>query len=101
MLYRPYTYANPYTYTPKHIVFEIVGYLKRKSYLMIFHWHANIKYKYGNRTFLVQRVLYRYSWEEIRDRYKNISIIDLRKIWQLINIILSEYIDLFTGEKEK
>ena len=33
-------------------VSQFVGYLKGKSYLMIFDRHANLKYKYGNRHFL-------------------------------------------------
>ena len=37
---------------PKYSVSEIVGYLKGKSTLIIFERHANLKYKYGNRTFL-------------------------------------------------
>lgn len=36
---------------PKHSVSSIMGYLKRKSSLMIFDRHANLKYKYGNRHF--------------------------------------------------
>lgn len=28
-----------------------MGYLKRKSSLLIFERHANLKYKYGNRVF--------------------------------------------------
>ena len=36
---------------PKYSVSEIMGYLKRKSSLMIFDRHANLKYKFGNRHF--------------------------------------------------
>ena len=36
---------------PKYSVSEIIGYLKRKSSLMIFDRHANLKYKYSNRHF--------------------------------------------------
>lgn len=36
---------------PKISVSSYVGYLKGKSSLMIFDRHANLKYKYGNRTF--------------------------------------------------
>ena len=36
---------------PKISVSAFVGYLKGKSTLMIFERHANLKYKYGNRTF--------------------------------------------------
>ena len=36
---------------PKISVSNFVGYLKDKSTLLIFERHANLKYKYGNRTF--------------------------------------------------
>ena len=36
---------------PKYSVSEIMGYLKRKSSLMIFDRRANLKYKYSNRHF--------------------------------------------------
>ena len=36
---------------PKYSVWEVVGYLKGKSSLMIFEKHANLKYEYGNRHF--------------------------------------------------
>lgn len=36
---------------PKLSVSAFVGYLKRKSSLMIFERHANLKYRYGNRKF--------------------------------------------------
>ena len=36
---------------PKYSVSEVMGYLKGKSSLLIFDRHANLKYKYGNRTF--------------------------------------------------
>ena len=52
---------------PKYSVSEIVGYLKGKSSLMIFDRHEKLKDKYGNRHFLVQRVLCRYSGEERKD----------------------------------
>lgn len=37
---------------PKYDESEILRYLKRKSSLMIFEKHANLKYKYGSRHFL-------------------------------------------------
>ena len=47
---------------PPHIsVSQFMGYLKGKSSLMIFDRHANLKYKYGSRLFLVQRLLCRYG----------------------------------------
>ena len=36
---------------PKMSVAGFVGFLKGKSSLIIFERHANLKYKYGNRTF--------------------------------------------------
>jgi putative transposase len=36
---------------PKMSVSSFVGFLKGKSTLLIFERHANLKYKYGNRTF--------------------------------------------------
>ena len=36
---------------PKYSVSEVMGYLEGKSSLMIFDWHANLKYKYRNRHF--------------------------------------------------
>ena len=39
---------------PKLSVSSFMGYLKRKSALMIFDRHANLKYKYGNRYFWVE-----------------------------------------------
>ena len=36
---------------PKMSISSFVGYLKGKSTLIIFERHANLKYKYGNRTF--------------------------------------------------
>ena len=37
---------------PKLSVSQFMGYLKGKSALMIFENHANLKYKYGQKTFL-------------------------------------------------
>ena len=37
--------------SPKLSVSQFMGYLKLKSALMIFENHANLKYKYGQRTF--------------------------------------------------
>jgi putative transposase len=36
---------------PKISIAAFMGYLKGKSSLMIFERHANLKYRYGNRTF--------------------------------------------------
>ena len=49
---------------PSLCVSEFMGYLKGKSTLMIFERHANLKYKYGKRTFWAKRILCKYSWLE-------------------------------------
>lgn len=36
---------------PKYSVSQVMGYLKGKSAMMIFEYHANLKYKFGNRHF--------------------------------------------------
>ena len=46
---------------PKLSAAQFMGYLKGKSALMIFDKHANLKYKFGNRHFLVRRVLCQYG----------------------------------------
>ena len=40
---------------PKLSVAQFMGYLKGKSFLMIFDRHANLKYKYCNRQFWYKR----------------------------------------------
>ncbi len=36
---------------PRMSVSSFMGYLKRKSAMMIFEYHANLKYKFGNKHF--------------------------------------------------
>ena len=36
---------------PKYSISQAMGYLKGKGSLIIFDWHANLKYKYENRHF--------------------------------------------------
>ena len=45
---------------PKISVSGFVGFLKGKSSLIIFERHTNLKYKYGQRHFLVSGILCRY-----------------------------------------
>ena len=85
---------------PKYSASEIVGYLKGKSLLIIFDRHANLKYKYGNRTiwcrgYYVDTV--GKNTKKIREYINN----QLKEDWMAAQISLSEYIDLFTGEKVK
>lgn len=85
---------------PKYSVSEIMGYLKGKSSLIIFDRHANLKYKYGNRHFWCrgyyvdtvgrnERVISEY----IKTQLENDRMTD--------QISISEYIDPFTGIKNK
>ena len=43
---------------PKFNVSSVMGYLKGKNSLMIFARHANLKYKYGNRNFGVEGIMW-------------------------------------------
>ena len=79
---------------------QFMGFLKGKSTLMIFDRHANLKYKYGNRSFWChryyvdtvgrnERVIQEYIKKQLdEDRTQD-------------QISMSEYIDPFTGIKNK
>ena len=85
---------------PKYSVSEIVGYLKGKSSLIIFDRHANLKYKYGNRTFWCRGYYVDTvgkNTKKIREYINN----QLKEDWMADQISLSEYIDPFMGEKVK
>ncbi len=79
---------------------QFVEYLKGKSSLMIFDRHANPKYKYGNRHFwgrgydvdTVGR-----NERAIKEYIKN----QLEKDYTKDQMTLKEYIDSFTGSKNK
>ena len=85
---------------PKYSVSTFMGYLKGKSTLMIFDRHANLKYKYGSRNFWCrgyyvdtvgrnERVIQEYIKRQLEeDRMHD-------------QISMSEYIDPFTGIKNK
>lgn len=91
---------------PKYSVAEIVGYLKGKSSLMIFEWHANLKYKYGNRHFwcrgyyvdTVGKNIAKIK-EYIQNQLKEDLQYDQMSLFSGIAIV--EYIDPFTGEPVK
>ncbi|CAC7685146.1 IS605/IS200-like transposase [Staphylococcus aureus] len=85
---------------PKLGVSSFVGYLKGKSSLMIFDRHANLKYRYGNRKFWCKgfyvdtvgrnkKVIENY----IRNQLQEDIVAD--------QISMEEYLDPFTGEKNK
>ena len=79
---------------------QFMGFLKGKSTLMIFDRHANLKYKYGSRNFWCrgyyvdtvgrnERVIQEYIKKQLEaDRMHD-------------QISMSEYIDPFTGIKNK
>ncbi|MBV2855708.1 transposase, partial [Staphylococcus aureus] len=81
-------------------VSSFVGYLKGKSSLMIFDRHANLKYRYGNRNFWCKgfyvdtvgrnkKVIENY----IRNQLQEDIVAD--------QISMEEYLDPFTGEKNR
>lgn len=77
---------------PKYSVSEIMGYLKRKSSLMIFDRHANLEYKCGNRYFWCRGYYVDTVGKNAKKKLKNMQEIRCNKIWNM------EYIDPFTGE---
>ena len=85
---------------PKMSVSSAIGYLKGKSTLLIFDRHADMKYKYGQRQFWCRG----YFVDTVG---KNTKVIKEYIANQLkedkINEQLSmkEYIDPFTGKKNK
>ena len=85
---------------PKYSVSEIVGYLKGKSSLIIFDRHANLKYKYGNRTFRCRG----YYVDTVGKNAKKIQEYianQLQDDLEYDQMTLKEYIDPFTGELVK
>jgi len=86
---------------PPHIsVAQFMGYLKGKSTLMIFDRHANLKYKYGKRNFWCRgyyvdtvgrnkKVIAEYIKNQLEDDFA------------ADQISIKEYIDPFTGSKNK
>ena len=81
-------------------VSQFAGTLKSKSALMIFDRHANLKYKYGNRNFWCRGYYVdtvgkneKLIREYIRDQ--------LEEDYTKDQISMKEYIDPFTGSREK
>ena len=79
---------------------QFVGYLKSKSTLMIFDRHANLKYKYGSRSFWCrgyyvdtvgknERIIQEYIKNQLQEDNMNEQI------------SMKEYIDPFTGSENK
>ena len=83
---------------PKISVSSFVGFLKGKSSLIIFERHANLKYKYGNRSFWCRGFYVdtvgkntKKIAEYIQNQLKEDQIND--------QMTIKEYIDPFTGDK--
>lgn len=82
---------------PKYSVSEVMGYLEGKSSLMIFDWHANLKYKYGNRHFWCRG----YYVDTVGSNEKAIQEYVRNQLQEDIaadQIRLKEFSDPFTGE---
>ena len=85
---------------PSLSVSQFVEYLKGKSSLMIFDRHANLKYKYGNRHFWCRG----YYVDTVGRNKKVIENYIKNQLQEdIINdqISFKEYIDPFTGSKNK
>ena len=86
---------------PPHIsIAQFMGYLKGKSTLMIFDRHANLKYKYGSRSFWCRgyyvdtvgqnrKVIAKYRRNQLEEDYASDQI------------SIKEFVDPFTGAKNK
>jgi len=85
---------------PKYSVSSVVGYLKGKSSLMIFDRHANLKYKYGNRHFWC-RGYYVDTVGRIKKAIEEYLRNQLQEDIAEDQISLKEYMDPFTGSKNK
>lgn len=86
---------------PPHIsIAQFMGYLKGKSSLMIFDRHANLKYKYGSRHFWARGYFVDTvgrNERAIKEYIKN----QLEEDYTKDQMTMKEYIDPFTGSKNK
>ena len=85
---------------PNLRVAQFEGYLKGKSALMIFDRHANLKYKYGNRHFWYRG----YYVDTVGKNEKKIAEYIREQLQSDImedQISLKEFVDPFTGKKNK
>ena len=85
---------------PSISVSQFMGYLKGKSSLMIFDRHANLNYKYGNRHFWCRG----YYVDTVGRNKKAIEKYIKNQLQEDImndQLTIKEYIDPFTGSKNK
>ena len=81
---------------PKYSVAQAMGYLKGKSSLMIFEKYANLKYRYGQRSFWCRG----YYVDTVGKNKKVIQEYirnQLQEDYNYEQLTLKEYIDPFTG----
>ena len=98
---RPRTYAgeHPAVYECSTVA-QFVGTLKSKSALMIFDRHANLKYKYGSRSFWCRG----YYVDTVGKNEKIIAEYirnQLNEDYDMDQMSMKEFRDPFTGEKRK
>ena len=86
---------------PPHIsIAQFMGYLKGKSTLMIFDRHANLKYKYGSRSFWCRG----YYVDTVGQNKKAIAKYIRKQLeddYMAEQISTKEYIDPSTGSKKQ
>lgn len=82
----------------KYSISSFMGFLKGKSSWMIFDRHANLKYKYGNRTFWA-RGYYVDTVGRNKERIKEYIKNQLAQDQIEDQMSLKEFIDPFTGSK--
>ena len=82
-------------------VAQFMGYLKGKSTLMIFDRHANLKYKYGSRHFWCRGGYYVDTVGRNKKMKESYIKNQLEEDFANDQISLKEYIDPFTGNKNK
>jgi len=85
---------------PNISIAQFVGFLKGKSALMIFDRHANLKYKYGNRHFWCKG----YYVDTVGKNENKIAEYIREQLQSDImedQISIKEFVDPFTGEKNK
>ena len=79
---------------------QFMGFLKGKSSLMIFDRHANLKYKYGQRSFWC-RGYYVDTVGKNETAIRNYIRNQLEEDYAKDQMSLNEYTDPFTGSKNK
>ncbi len=84
---------------PKIAVSTFMGYLKGKSSLMIFDRYANLKYKYGNRTFWC-RGYYVDTVGRNKERIAQYIKNQIEEDKIMDQMTLKEYFDPFNVEKK-